>query len=247
MGKELFLNNTRTAIIIPIKKFEKSKTRLSGFLNPEQRVRLCHLMVNDLIEKISELEGSSMFLVTNEIITIPEKLNEKIVVLFEGRSTGVNDAVKLADSYIARVKFDSSVVIPIDIPLLTLIEINEIISFARNYKENICMVPSNSFDGTNILLRKPHSIIDTSYDDNSFFNHFKKALERGISPKIFYHENLKLDIDTIGDVMLALKKYHLVDSTIKRSISDQKKIQKSENKPIEYLLNIFQNQNELCY
>ncbi len=204
-------------------------------------------MVNDLIEKISELEDSSIFLVTNEIIPIPEKLREKMVVLFEGRSAGVNEAVKLADSYISREKFDSSMVIPIDIPLLTLIEINEIISFSRNYKESICMVPSHSFDGTNILLRKPHSIIDTSYDDNSFFNHFKKALERGVSPKIFYHENLNMDIDTIGDVMLALKKYHLADSTIERSISDQKKIEKSENKPIEYLLNIFQNQNELCY
>jgi 2-phospho-L-lactate/phosphoenolpyruvate guanylyltransferase len=220
---------------------------LSGFLNPEQRVRLCHLMVSDLIEKISELEESSMFLVTNEIIPIPEKLKEKMVVLFEDRSTGVNDAVKLADSYIGKNKFDSSIVIPIDIPLLTRKEINEIISFSRNYKESICMVPSNSFDGTNILLRKPHSIIDTSYDDNSFFNHFKKALERGISPKIFYHENLKMDIDTIGDVMLALKKYHLANSAIERSTSDQKKIQKSENKPIEYLLNIFQNHNELCY
>lgn len=204
-------------------------------------------MVNDLIEKMSELEESTMLLVTNETIPIPEKLKEKIVVLFEGHSTGVNDAVKLADSYIGKNKFDSSIVIPIDIPLLTLKEINEIISFAQNYKESICMVPSNRFDGTNILLRMPHSIIDTSYDDNSYFNHFKKSLERGISPKIFYHENLKMDIDTIGDVMLALKKYHLTNSSIERSISDQKKIQKSENKPIEYLLNIFQNRNELCY
>lgn len=204
-------------------------------------------MVNDLIEKMSELEESTMLLVTNETIPIPEKLKEKIVVLFEGHSTGVNDAVKLADSYLGKNKFDSSIVIPIDIPLLTLKEINEIISFAQNYKESICMVPSNRFDGTNILLRMPHSIIDTSYDDNSYFNHFKKSLERGISPKIFYHENLKMDIDTIGDVMLALKKYHLTNSSIERSISDQKKIQKSENKPIEYLLNIFQNRNELCY
>ena len=78
-----------------------------------------------------------------KLLQYRKNLIEKIVVLFEGRSTGVNDAVNLADSYIAREKFDSSVVIPIDIPLLTLIEINEIISFARNYKESICMVPSN--------------------------------------------------------------------------------------------------------
>ncbi|MBA2267076.1 MAG: 2-phospho-L-lactate guanylyltransferase [Nitrosopumilus sp.] len=241
------MSNTRTAIIIPIKRFEKSKTRLSGFLSQEQRAWLCHLMVNDLIEKMSGLEESNMFLVTNEIIPIPEKSKEKVVVLFEGRSSGVNDAVKIADFYIDRHKFDSSIVIPIDIPLLTLKEIKEIISFAQNYKEIICMVPSNRFDGTNILLRKPHSIIETSYDDNSFFNHFKKALDNGVSLKIFYHDNLKMDIDTIDDVTLALKKCYLSGSTIELSSSEQKKIHNSENKSIEYLLNIFQNRNELCY
>jgi 2-phospho-L-lactate/phosphoenolpyruvate guanylyltransferase len=204
-------------------------------------------MVNDLIEKMSELEESNLFLVTNEIIPIPEKSKEKVVVLFEGRSSGVNDAIKIADCYIEKNKFDSSIVIPIDIPLLTLREIKEIISFAQNYKEIIGMVPSNRFDGTNILLRKPHSIIDTSYDDNSFFNHFKKALDIGVSLKIFYHENLKMDIDTIDDVMLALKKYYLASSTTKMSFLEQKEIHKSENKSIEYLLNIFQNRDELCY
>ena len=56
-----------------------------------------------------------------------------------------------------------------------------------------------------------------------------------------------MDIDTIDDVMLALKKYHLASSTTKMSILEQKEIHKNENKSIEYLLNIFQNRDELCY
>jgi 2-phospho-L-lactate guanylyltransferase len=240
------LSNTRTAIIIPIKRFEKSKSRLSGFLSQDQRVWLCHLMVNDLIEKMSELEESTMFLVTNEIIPIPEKSKEKVVMLFEGRSKGVNDAVKIADSYIQNNKFDNSIVIPIDLPLLTLKEIKEIISFADDFKEIVGMVPSNRFDGTNILLRKPHSIIDTSFDDNSFFNHCIKALDNCISLKIFYHENLTVDIDTFDDVTMALKKYHLANSTIKMRGLEQE-VHKSENKSIEYLLNIFQNRGEPSY
>ena len=241
------MSNTRTAIIIPIKRFEKSKTRLSGFLSQEQRAWLCNLMVNDLIEKMFELEECNMILVTNEIIKIPAKSREKVVVLSEGRSSGVNEAVKIADYYIKKKKFDSSIVIPIDIPLLTLKEIREIISFAHDFKEIISMVPSNRFDGTNILLRKPHSIIDTSFDNNSFFNHFRKALDNGVSLKIFYHENLKLDIDTIDDVMLALKKYHLAKSTIEMRASEQKEVHKDENKSIEYLLKVFQNRDELGY
>jgi hypothetical protein len=56
-----------------------------------------------------------------------------------------------------------------------------------------------------------------------------------------------MDIDTIDDVMMALKKYNLAGSNIEMSSSEQKKIHNSENKSIEYLLNIFHNRNELCY
>ena len=75
----------------------------------------------------------------------------------------------------------------------------------------------------------------------------EKALDNGVSLKIFYHENLKVDIDTIDDVMLALKKYHLANSPIKMRSAEQKEVQKNENKSIEYLLNIFQNRDELGY
>jgi 2-phospho-L-lactate/phosphoenolpyruvate guanylyltransferase len=47
--------------------------------------------------------------------------------------------------------------------------------------------------------------------------------------------------------MLALKKYHLANSPIKMRSAEQKEVQKNENKSIEYLLNIFQNRNELGY
>jgi len=44
-----------------------------------------------------------------------------------------------------------------------------------------------------------------------------------------------------------LKKYHLDNSPFKMRDSEQKEVNKIENKSIEYLLNIFQNRDELGY
>ena len=164
------MEDPKTAIIIPIKSFEKSKTRLRKFLNLEQRINLCHHFVNDLIEKVSKLEQCQIILVTNESIDLPDTIKNKSLIIKEGENnTGVNNAVALADSYVTRNKFEKSLVVPIDIPLFNLPQIREIIQYSKNFDEGICIVPSYRYDGTNILLRKPHTVIETSYDDNSFF------------------------------------------------------------------------------
>lgn len=247
------LEDPRTAVIIPIKNFEKSKTRLGKFLNLEQRIGLCLHFVNDLIEKVSKLEQCQIILITNESIDLPDTIKDKSLVIREGdRNTGVNSAVALADSYVAKNKFEKSLVVPIDIPMLDLSQIKEIIQYSKNFDEGICIVPSYRYDGTNILLRKPHTVIETSYDNFSFFNHIKRTMEKGAFIKIFDFENLRADIDTIEDIMLIFKKYVFSD----RSIGDTtysnhyyaKFIQKYENNnTLNYLLSILKENHEIWH
>lgn len=240
------MNDAETAIIIPIKKFETSKTRLNDYLSLEERVQLCQFLVQDLIEKLSELENSHILIVTSEIISIPEKIKKKTVIIYEDRLKGVNKAIKLADDYIEKNNFINSVVIPIDIPLLTKQEIREIIEFSKQFVEGVCIVPSNRFDGTNILLRKPHSIIDTSYDDNSFYNHIRSALEKRITLKIIENDNLKSDIDTIDDIILVLRKYESTHSVIRDRV--KQKVNSMGNRSIKYLLEIIKDKkNGICF
>lgn len=242
------MSNSKTAIIIPIKNFDKSKSRLSPFLNLEQRKRLCLHLVSDLLDKISDLEGSETIIVTNESINLPEKMKKKTVIINECKNKGVNNAISLADSYIGKYNFAQSIVIPIDIPLLNLTELERIIDHSRKFKEGICIVPSYRFDGTNLLLRKPHSVIQTSYDDNSFFNHIKKALEKGIYIKIYNYGNFNSDVDNIEDIILVLRNYFFYSSMNRNSFCKHLEcnVKLKNSNTINFLLDILRNYHQNC-
>jgi 2-phospho-L-lactate/phosphoenolpyruvate guanylyltransferase len=245
------LSEPKTAIIVPIKSFERSKTRLGRYLDLEQRKSLCHHLVNDLIKNLSKLEQCQILLITNESINISDDIKDKSLIIREGKNIGVNNAVSLADSYVMRNKFDNSIVIPIDIPLLNASSIREIIEYSKKFDKGICIVPSYRYDGTNILLRKPHTIIETSYDNNSFFNHIKRTMEKSAVIKIFDYSALKADIDTIDDIILIFKKYILNgDGKIWNADPSTfmfKSLQNYDNAALTYLLNILKKNPDIWY
>jgi 2-phospho-L-lactate guanylyltransferase len=244
------LEDPTTAIIVPIKSFEKSKTRLSRYMTLEQRIGLCRHLVNDLVKKVSRLEKCQLIFITNELLNLPDHIQDKSLIINEKKNLGVNSAVALADSYIIENGFESSLVIPIDIPLFNLSQIREIIRYSKTFDKGICIVPSYRYDGTNILLRKPHTVIETSYDDNSFFNHLKRTMEKGASIKIFDFDSLKADIDTIEDIVFIFKKYIFASDLINQVVDSQyntKTNQKNERNALNYLLNILRQNHEIWY
>src|SRR5215217_7611084 len=116
----------KTFAIVPIKRFENAKTRLSSILDTDDRIRLSLLML-------------------------------------EEKERGVNSAVALADSYCMKKAADATMVIPHDLPLLNSTDISKACELAENESRCIVICPSLRYDGTNMLLRKPPSIIATFY------------------------------------------------------------------------------------
>lgn len=242
----IYLSNTKTAIIIPIKIFDKSKSRLSPFLSVEQRKILSNHLIMDLLFKISRLHRSEIILITDEFINLPQKIRQRSIIIREDGTKGVNNAIALADRYVNENDFDQSIVIPIDIPLLNVTEVSKLIYHSKKFKEGICIVPSYRFDGTNVLLRKPHSVIQTSYDDNSFFNHLKNALEKGIDVEVFDSNRLNLDIDNLEDIVIVLRKYFFINNLTPNSLEENLSycnLDKSGN-AIEYLLQLLADRHQ---
>ncbi|MGN6614301.1 MAG: 2-phospho-L-lactate guanylyltransferase [Candidatus Nitrosocosmicus sp.] len=206
---------TPTAIIIPIKRLEKSKTRLSPFLNYDQRKNLTELLILDTLEKVSTLKNSQTILVCSETLKLPSKFKD-LVILNEKDSDmsgggGVNVAIELANEYIENNQFEESIIVPIDLPLMSITDLKELLEFSKGFNDGICIVPSRRYDGTNVLLRKPNSIINTFYDNNSFYNHIKDAAEKKRSVKVFNFESLMIDLDTIEDIFYILDIYNRIE------------------------------------
>lgn len=196
----------KTFAIVPIKRFENAKTRLSSILDTDDRIRLSLLMLEDTLQILSAVHSLS------QVITVSaDKRVGEIAVkyganfLLEEKERGVNSAVALADSYCMKKAADATMVIPHDLPLLDSTDISKACELAENESRCIVICPSLRYDGTNMLLRKPPSIIATFYDADSYNMHVKAAIRLGIPVKRLLSKGLVHDIDTPEDALEIMK------------------------------------------
>jgi 2-phospho-L-lactate guanylyltransferase len=197
----------KTFAIVPVKRFENAKTRLSSILDMDERIRLSLLMLEDTLQTLSVVH-----LLTQVITVSADKSVEEIAVkyganfLLEEKERGVNSAVALANSYCMKKKAaDATMVIPHDLPLLDSTDISKACELAQNESRCIVICPSLRYDGTNMLLRKPPSIIATFYDADSYNMHIKAAIQLGIPVKRLFSKAIMHDIDTPEDALEIIK------------------------------------------
>src|SRR5918994_2268080 len=196
----------KTFAIVPIKRFENAKTRLSSILDKDDRIRLSLLMLEDTLQILSVVH------VLTQVITVSaDKRVEEIAVkyganfLLEEKERGVNSAVALADSYCMKEAADATMVIPYDLPLLDSTDISKACELAENESRCIVICPSLRYDGTNMLLRKPPSVIATFYDTDSYNMHVKAAIKIGVPVKRFFSKTIMYDVDNPEDALQLIK------------------------------------------
>lgn len=206
----------KTFAIVPVKRFENAKTRLSSMLDTEDRIRLSSLMLEDTLQILSVAPP-----LTQVIIVSADKRADEIATkhgakfLPEEKENGVNSAVALADGYcIEKEAADATIVIPHDLPLLDSIVISKACELAE--KESTCIVicPSVRYDGTNMLLRKPPSVIGTFYETDSYNMHVRAAIKLGIPVKPLLSKSLMYDIDTPEDALQFIKEENVAAKSL---------------------------------
>lgn len=206
----------KTFAIVPVKRFENAKTRLSSMLDTEDRIRLSSLMLEDTLQILSVAPP-----LTQVIIVSADKRADEIATkhgakfLPEEKEKGVNSAVALADGYcIEKEAADATIVIPHDLPLLDSIVISKACELAE--KESTCIVicPSVRYDGTNMLLKKPPSVIGTFYETDSYNMHVRTAIKLGIPVKPLLSKSLMYDIDTPEDALQLIKEENVAAKSL---------------------------------
>jgi 2-phospho-L-lactate guanylyltransferase len=206
----------KTFAIVPVKRFENAKTRLSSMLDTEDRIRLSSLMLEDTLQILSVAPS-----LTQVIIVSADKRADEIATKYgakflpEEKEKGVNSAVALADGYcMEKEAADATMVIPHDLPLLDTIVISKACELAE--KESTCIVicPSVRYDGTNMLLRKPPSVIGTFYETDSYNMHVRTAIKLGIPVKPLLSKSLMYDIDTPEDALHLIKEENVAAKSL---------------------------------
>jgi 2-phospho-L-lactate/phosphoenolpyruvate guanylyltransferase len=196
----------KTFAIVPVKTFENAKMRLSSILDIEDRIRLSSLMLDYTLRVLASVSS-----LTQVVVVSGDKRAEEITAkhganfLQEEKDNGVNSAVAVADSYCMKDDAEATIVIPHDLPLLDAIDISRASSLAKNESRCIVICPSLRYDGTNMLLRRPPSVIGTFYDSDSYNMHVKSAINLGVPVKVFLSKTVMFDIDTPEDAMQLAK------------------------------------------
>ena len=192
----------KTSVIIPVKTFQKSKTRLK--LSGKKTKELCRLLLEEVIKTVSESRLiDKIIVVTNEeeVSDIIKKYDcEKIQDEYE---TSVNDAVKLAEKYLIKNKFTHSIILPLDIPFFYSEDLEKLINFSS--EKSVVIVPSRHFDGTNALVRTPINSMTPRYDEGSHNFQIESAKNDDVRISIGLIYRLMLDIDSKNDLEFALK------------------------------------------
>lgn len=183
--------------IVPVKMLESSKQRLSYILTSGERARLSEAMLIDVLGALCNSIVSKVMVVSNDIRVMKIAEDFGALIVKEEEQLGVNSAIALTNNLCKGC--DACIVIPHDLPFVLPSDIDMICTSAMD-KRSIVITPSQRFDGTNALLRRPSDVIETHYDEDSYKLHLNKAREKHISVKIILNKRLMVDIDEPGDV-----------------------------------------------
>ena len=193
----------KTTVVIPIKSFSKSKSRLN--LSQSDTKYLCEIMLKEILHVISEAKSIDDIIIVSKdesALDIGKKFN--CIEIIDEKESGVNDAVSLANEFLVDHSYSCSIVLPQDVPLIFPEDLDNLIRFYQN-NEHAIIVPSRHFDGTNALLRIPMPNMKTRYDEGNYKFQFEPIKTARMKYSLALIHRIMIDIDNIEDVNYVIK------------------------------------------
>jgi 2-phospho-L-lactate/phosphoenolpyruvate guanylyltransferase len=197
----------RTAAILPVKRFQRAKSRLGASVADGLRGKLARAMVADVLSALARAEAIDLTYVVTCEPSLPRTAREHGALLVPddeelGQSAAVTLGVRraLADG-VQRV-----LCIPGDCPALDPRELDALLAGDRTGAggaggaAQVVIVPDRHGTGTNGLLLCPPDAIVTSFGADSCARHRELALAAGAEARIERPPSLLLDIDTGADL-----------------------------------------------
>ncbi len=194
----------KTAAIVPVKTFSKAKTRLG--ISLEQKEKICEIMLDEILKILSiSPQIDKIIIVTKDTKALEIGSRFNAVSIIDDNESGVNNAVSLADKYILKNGFETSIVFPQDIPYIKTQDIDFMLKFKTNSNFAI-VVPSRRFDGTNALVRNPVDLMKTHYDEDSYKIHMNTAKKATRDTSLVFIKRIMWDVDNMEDLKFLLDK-----------------------------------------
>jgi 2-phospho-L-lactate guanylyltransferase len=186
-------------ILIPVKDLQNAKQRLASVLDQFARTELAQAMLFDVLHTLSAWrDRPEVSLVTSDPFAMDLARHFNYEVIPEKLCNGETEAIAMATQWCEQRGVTDTLVIPGDIPLLTISDLGEI--FRRAPEDGTVLVPSADKRGTNAVFRSPAGLFPLRFGNDSFKPHLAAAQATGKPCAVLSLPRIALDVDTPEDL-----------------------------------------------
>ena len=190
------IDKTKLWAIVPVKRFAIAKSRLASVLNAVERAELARLMFEDVLDALALCKEfiAGVIVVTSDEGAAGLARRHGAMTVFDGAVNDINVAVALAIHSIDRSHDDGVIIVPSDIPQLSVDDILKAAA-AISTPQTIAVVSATEDGGTNLLACRPADAVPLRFGPHSCDQHCRAARLAGITPHLLAAPDLGLDID----------------------------------------------------
>lgn len=184
----------RAILLIPFKSLATAKQRLAGALDRQQRSQLAEAMLCDVMTAAAGVAGRiDVALVTGDARAQTLARGFGFRVIEDTRNDSETAAIEMATAWCEEGGYDTTIVIPADIPLIESDELHRVLDAAP--AQGAVFVPAYDRRGSNCILRRPASLIPLRFGNDSFLPHCEAMRKTGKELVVLEMAGIGLDID----------------------------------------------------
>jgi len=187
-------------ILVPIKDTATAKQRLAGVLDQAARTELARAMLHDVLTALHNWENRpAVGIVTGDSYATKLAAEYEFEVIPDADNPGETGAIEMATRVCVERGVNETLVIPADIPLIQVRELEEILRHAP--AEGSVLVPAGDGRGTNAALRKPADLFPLKFGNDSFKPHHAAAQATGKPCVVLKLPGIAVDVDNPADLL----------------------------------------------
>jgi 2-phospho-L-lactate/phosphoenolpyruvate guanylyltransferase len=195
----------RAALLVPVKSMDNAKQRLAEALDQPHRTQLAQAMLRDVLTAASGVASRvDVFLVTGDPSANAVAHEFGFRVIEDNRNESETAAIEMATAWCVDRAYDTTAVIPGDIPLVTSAELNAVLDAAP--AEGALFVPAYDRRGSNCVVRRPADLIPLRFGNDSFLPHCEAVRKTGKPLVILELPGIGLDVDQPHELDLLLRR-----------------------------------------
>lgn len=186
-------------ILIPVKSLANAKQRLASILDQPARTELAKAMLCDVLHAVHAwTDRPDVGIVTSDPFAVDLAKRFGFEVIPDAVNRSETDAIEMATRFCEARGIGSTLVIPGDIPLIRVAELEQILDAAPD--QGSVLAPAADGRGTNAAWRCPAGLFPLRFGNDSFKPHLAAARATGKPCVVLSLPGIALDVDNPADL-----------------------------------------------